>query len=271
VTSLEAPSSDLDPARVAALFESGGASVGRPLTVVALTESTNDDAKRAAREGAPSGALFVADAQTRGRGRLGRVWHSPAGENLYASFVLRPALPLGVVPAVTLAAGLAVVDAIEPALPRVSLGLKWPNDVLAGGRKIAGILCESQITDGVLGWLVVGVGINVKTREFPGELSDVATSIALSGGLDLDRGALLCRLAVAMAIRMEAIAARGLAEIAREVGARDALRGQHISIDGVAGIALGIASDGSLRVRRADGSEHQYAAGEVTIGWDRRS
>src|SRR5258705_9100925 len=105
---------DLDDTRIVTELVRRGIPVGRPLTLVSVTTSTNDDAKRAAHEGAPSGAAFVADAQTRGRGRLGRTWHSPPGENLYASFLLRPALDPRRAPLVTLASGLAGGAAVEP-------------------------------------------------------------------------------------------------------------------------------------------------------------
>src|SRR5204863_9598302 len=106
-----------------------------PLVVVASTTSTNDDAKQAARDGVSSGAAFIADTQTSGRGRLGRSWHSPPGENLYASFVLRPSFSPHIAPIVTLAAGLAVADAVTPLVPGRALGLKWPNDVFIDDRK----------------------------------------------------------------------------------------------------------------------------------------
>src|SRR5258705_13642803 len=116
---------DLDDTRIVTELVRRGIPVGRPLTLVSVTTSTNDDAKRAAHEGAPSGAAFVADSQTRGRGRLGRTWHSPPGENLYASFLLRPSLDPRRAPLVTLASGLAVADAIEPLVRGAHVALKW--------------------------------------------------------------------------------------------------------------------------------------------------
>jgi BirA family transcriptional regulator, biotin operon repressor / biotin---[acetyl-CoA-carboxylase] ligase len=174
-------------------------------------------------------------------------------------------LPLHVAPAVTLAAGLAVVDAIEGSVPSVTLGVKWPNDVLADGKKIAGILCESQIVDGALGFLVVGVGINVRTREFPGELAALATSMSLCGAGHASRGDLLIALCQTLATRLDALGTSGVVELTRELARRDALRGRSIIVEGAAGVALGIAEDGSLRVRMADGSEKTFAAGEVTL------
>jgi BirA family biotin operon repressor/biotin-[acetyl-CoA-carboxylase] ligase len=258
--------SDLDRSRVERLLAASGSPFGRPLVLMSTTESTNDEAKRAAREGVLSGALFVAEAQTKGRGRFGRAWHSPEGENLYASFVLRPALPPNVVPSVTLAAGLAALDAIAPRVAPRAAGLKWPNDVLVDDRKIAGILSEAQMTDGKLGWLVVGIGINVRTGAFPGELAQNATSLALSGARDLDRSALLVDLSCALSRRLDALAKDGLADLVRQFSAKDALLGRSITIEGSPAVALGIAGDGSLRVRRPDGTERSFAAGEVSLG-----
>jgi BirA family transcriptional regulator, biotin operon repressor / biotin---[acetyl-CoA-carboxylase] ligase len=194
---------DLDTASIEREIASRGALLGRPLVVVESTTSTNDDAKQAAREGAPSGAAFIADAQTGGRGRLGRTWHSPPGENLYASFVLRPSLPPNAAPVVTLAAGLAVADAVAPLVPGRTVALKWPNDVLVDDRKVAGILTEANLSDARASWIVIGVGINVRTTTFPAEVALRATSLALAGADDLDRGALFVALAVALSARIE--------------------------------------------------------------------
>lgn len=144
-------------------------------------DSTNDEAKRLGIEGAPSGCVVWARSQPKGRGRRGRAWDGPPG-NLYMSLLLRPhatpaaAAPLGFV------AALAVGEGCAPFLPETAQPrYKWPNDVLVGGRKISGILLESQaLSDGFLDWLVVGIGINVASHpegtEFP------ATSVTASGG-----------------------------------------------------------------------------------------
>src|SRR6478736_6410742 len=137
---------DLDRLSIERELAVGGTALGHPLVVVDSTASTNDDAKQAARDGAPSGSAFISDTQTGGRGRLGRSWHSPPGENLYASFVLRPSLSSSAAPLVTLAAGLAVADAIASLVPERSVGLKWPNDVQIDDRKLAGILTEAQLS-----------------------------------------------------------------------------------------------------------------------------
>jgi BirA family biotin operon repressor/biotin-[acetyl-CoA-carboxylase] ligase len=247
--------------------------------VTRSTASTNDDAKRAAHAGAPEGAAFVADTQTSGRGRLGRVWHSPPGENLYASFVLRPGLSASSAQLVTFAAGLAVVDAVanlvtppahsrsaektEVGAPRVLL--KWPNDVLVDGRKLAGILCEAHWAGGRVSWIVVGVGINVRTTEFPEELRARATSLALAGAVAPDRGEIFVDLAASLAARVAKLTHGDSRDVVRDFAALDALAGRTIVVDGSEALALGIADDGSLRIRRRDGTESTCAAGEVQL------
>jgi BirA family biotin operon repressor/biotin-[acetyl-CoA-carboxylase] ligase len=135
------------------------------------TASTNDDVRRLAGEGALEGTLVWADRQTAGRGRRGRRWESPVG-NLYLSLLLRPETPLARAGQVGFMAALAVAEATAGLLPGRSVVCKWPNDVLVEGRKVAGLLLESEARrDGTAAWLVLGVGINVESHpegmEFP--------------------------------------------------------------------------------------------------------
>ena len=172
-----------DPARPshAAPLEPGALPPFYACTHLAETGSTNDEAKALAASGAPEGTLIWADRQTAGRGRRGRAWQSPMG-NLYASLVLRPAAPLGQVGQLGFAAALAIAETATMLLPSATVvQCKWPNDVLIGGRKAAGLLLETDSrTDGTAAWLVLGFGINVASHpegmEFP------ATSLAAGGG-----------------------------------------------------------------------------------------
>jgi BirA family transcriptional regulator, biotin operon repressor / biotin---[acetyl-CoA-carboxylase] ligase len=210
--------SDLDGPRIEQALERDGVALGRPLSIVDVTGSTNDDAKAAAHGGIASGAAFVADTQTAGRGRLGRAWHSPAGENLYVSFVLRPDHPDRTVPFVTLAAGLATADAIAP-LIECAVQLKWPNDVLVSNRKIAGVLCESAVSKERT-FVVVGIGLNVRTTVFPPDLAPTSTSLALAGAKMLDRSTVLVSIATALSIRMNMLARGESERILRDFSAR---------------------------------------------------
>jgi BirA family biotin operon repressor/biotin-[acetyl-CoA-carboxylase] ligase len=147
-----------------------------PVYYLEITASTNDLAKTLGAEGAPEGTLVVAEAQTAGRGRLGRNWLSPPGVGLYVSLLLRPPLPCRDLPPLTLTAAVAVVRALTR-ITGVTPGIKWPNDLLLSGKKIGGILTELK-TDGDRPYVVVGLGLNVNTREFPPELEGRATSLA---------------------------------------------------------------------------------------------
>lgn len=142
-------------------------------------DSTNEEARRQARDGAPEGTLIWGRAQTAGRGRRGRSFISPPG-NLYLSVLLRPERSAAEAAQLGFAAALAIADAVAPLLPaRVRLGLKWPNDVLLDGRKLSGILLESQASEGRLDWLVLGMGVNVVS--FPEGLDHPATSLFAVG------------------------------------------------------------------------------------------
>jgi BirA family biotin operon repressor/biotin-[acetyl-CoA-carboxylase] ligase len=144
-------------------------------------DSTNTQAKRLSREGAPNGTVVAADVQTQGRGRRGRQWITPGGRNLAFSILLRPEFPTDKASMVTLVAAMAVVKAISQ-IPGLSPVIKWPNDVVLGGRKVCGILTELSVQDGQIENVIVGIGINVKRQDFPAELAETATSLEEQGG-----------------------------------------------------------------------------------------
>ena len=142
--------------------------------------STNDEARRLAREGAPEGTTVCALEQTAGRGRHGRLWRSPPG-NLHASLIVRPDCPAGKAAQLGFAAALAIGDALQAKLPAtVRLSYKWPNDVLLRGRKVAGILLESETTAGQdTAFVIVGIGVNLVSS--PRQVDFPATSLAQEG------------------------------------------------------------------------------------------
>ncbi len=155
--------------------------------------STNTAAMAAAAEGAPEGTVLLAEEQTAGRGRGANSWQSPRSTGIYCSAILRPALPPSDVLILSLAAGLAVQTAIRDVDSRVELDLKWPNDLLIGGKKVCGILAEMNAEATRVRYIVVGIGINVNQNSFPRELG--ATSLQLTTGSEWSRvelvGALL--------------------------------------------------------------------------------
>jgi BirA family biotin operon repressor/biotin-[acetyl-CoA-carboxylase] ligase len=258
--------SDLDAAAIARALDRLGSTVGRPLSVVASTASTNDDARAAAAAGAPHGAAFVADAQTAGRGRGGHAWHSPPGENLYLSLVLRPRVPATSVAPITLAVGVALARALEALLEgRAPVRVKWPNDVLAGdpSRKLAGVLVEGQLRGSEVVSLVAGAGVNVRAASFPPELAARATSLALLGCPSLDRSTILAEICAAVGAAVAAFEADRLASFRGDLDRLDALRGARIEVAGARGVGDGIDAEGRLLIRGPDGLVTAVASGEV--------
>jgi len=183
--------SDLAPSAVLPVLATRR--LGRAYESLPACASTNDEVAVRAAAGAAEGLLVTAELQTGGRGRRGRSWHSPCGENLYASLLLRPALPARLAGPLTLLAGAAMAEALSAL--GFSPRLKWPNDVLldtpAGLRKVAGILAEMASDGDRVRHVVLGVGVNVNGQEFPGPLARLATSLRLVRGSKLDRGTVL--------------------------------------------------------------------------------
>jgi BirA family transcriptional regulator, biotin operon repressor / biotin---[acetyl-CoA-carboxylase] ligase len=265
--------SDLTAEAIARELDRLGAPVGHPLVVASVTASTNDDARAAAAAGAAHGASFVADAQTAGRGRGGHTWHSPPGENLYLSMVLRPRVPADGIASITLAVGVAVARVLSAALAgRAPVWVKWPNDVLAGPvtstglpRKLAGVLVEAQLRGSEVGSLVVGVGVNVHAASFPAEIAERATSLALLGGEGLDRSALAARLIAGIGAAVARFEHDRLASFTADLDRLDALRGAVVEVAGVRGVAVGIDAEGRLRVRGEGGAVTAVVSGEVQM------
>lgn len=157
------------------------------------TGSTNTDAMAAGRNGAPHGSVFFTDEQTAGRGRGDHRWHSSAGDGLYVSALLRPSMALSHLPVLPLAAGVAAASAIAIAAG-LTVDLRWPNDLLIGARKCGGILVESKPERGDVGFVVIGIGVNVHQRVFDPGLSTPATSLDIEAGRRVGRQALLIAL-----------------------------------------------------------------------------
>ncbi|WP_334077128.1 biotin--[acetyl-CoA-carboxylase] ligase [Paenibacillus sanfengchensis] len=180
----------LDPQRV--LQELRTRSFGRHLKLVEVTTSTQEEVRLLAEQGAPSGALVVAEEQTGGRGRQGRKWFSPPRKGVWMSLLLRPERPLSFAPQLTLLIAVAVCRAIRKT-SGVDAGIKWPNDLLVQGKKVCGILVESVSEDERIRYCIAGIGIdvNVEARELPADLQPVATSLKIESGQTQDRAALI--------------------------------------------------------------------------------
>jgi BirA family transcriptional regulator, biotin operon repressor / biotin---[acetyl-CoA-carboxylase] ligase len=255
-----------DLVRAPALVAERGGLLGRPMWLLSSTSSTNDEAKRAARQGAPHGATWVAEEQTAGRGRQGRTWVSPAGENLLFSVLVRAAIAPPRVPQVALVAGLAVHSAVLAAIAPRTPKIKWPNDIVVAEKKIAGVLVEAITTGRRVEAVVIGVGINVHTRAFPDEIEERATSVALWSRDIPDRAAILADTLAAIDADLGLVVARGLPLLRARLQAADGLVGQRVRNDaGDEGVASGIDDEGRLRVKSDDGAVARWAAGEVHL------
>jgi BirA family biotin operon repressor/biotin-[acetyl-CoA-carboxylase] ligase len=247
-----------------------GRDAARPLVVRDVTGSTNDDALAAAAAGAPHGSVFVADAQTSGRGRSGHTWHSPPGENVYLSMVARPRVPAASVPSITPAVGVAVARAAADRLAgRARVWVKWPNDVLAGprddARKLAGVLVEALLRDAEVTSLVIGVGVNVQSTTFPPELAGRATSLAGLGAADLARSSIAAEIVAALDAAVARFEDGGFPGFRDDAARLDWLGGRRVSVGGTRGVASGIDGEGRLLVERDDGEVVAAATGEVVM------
>lgn len=244
--------SSFDPERFEKIAADRSLCLGQPLIFHADTPSTNDVAMRLCQQGAPHGLVVVTDHQSRGRGRRGRVWYSThPGENLLFSVILRLSTESELLGSLTLAMGLGLRDALAPSLDQ-ELRIKWPNDVLVNGRKLAGILVESQLFPGQIPAFIVGVGLNVHTRELPESIRSVATSLNLLGARVTDREVILADILECLNNRTLAWRNFGPQSVVADLRECDALQGKRITVDGVPGRSAGIDDTGALMFLPAD-------------------
>ncbi len=240
-------------------------------------DSTNHVAGELARKGAAHGTTVVAECQTAGRGRLGRSFYSPAGANLYTSIVLRPEITTAEAPTWILAAAVAVADAIADSVGDPDIvEIKWPNDILLAGLKTSGILMELVAEATRVGYLVLGIGVNlnVDRNSFPDEFRDRATSLASHCGHPIDRLDFARRLYKKLDETLGLCGEQGFEAIRPQFEALFRMRGQTVRVlqlDGpeIEGTALGIDSDGALRISPERGKEIRVIAGDVTLARER--
>lgn len=174
---------------------------GQRIVYMDVTGSTNNDAGGLAQNGAPGGTLVVADRQDSGRGSRGRSWSTPSGSNIAMSIIVRPDAPPAKVPMLTLVMGLSVAEGVDLSISEMVPGdrgrdcfIKWPNDIVIGGRKICGILTELHMNpDNTISDVVIGVGINVTMVDFPDEIKNTAGSILSQTGVRVDRSLVVAR------------------------------------------------------------------------------
>jgi BirA family biotin operon repressor/biotin-[acetyl-CoA-carboxylase] ligase len=239
--------------------------LGRNLIYLTQTGSTQNAARAEAERGAPEGTAVLAEEQTGGRGRLGRPWVSPAGKNLYVTIIMRPLTEH--LRTLSIVAPLAVAEALEGAAG-LTCRIKWPNDVLVGGRKIAGVLTETTLAGAAVKYALVGIGVNVNldAATVP-EIADIATSVRRELGREVSREEVLAALLNAFEARyrdaQEGDAAfRAWRSRLETLGRRvRATMGERME----EGIAEDVDAQGSLLIRRDDGSLATVEAGDVTL------
>lgn len=246
------------------------ATLGRSIEYHDAVDSTNRVAAELARRGGLEGTVVVADAQSAGRGRRGRRWESPAGENLYFSVLLTPNVGPARVPQLALVAAVAVHEGLAECCPQIPALIKWPNDILVGGRKAAGILCEASLEADHVHRAILGVGINVNGTSVPRALRATATTLRIAGGREVSRPALLG----AILNRLEALY-RGWLQVGDLSGLLasfeeySALNGRTVAAESPSGVvrgtARGITPTGELVIETAGGELLHLFAGDVHL------
>jgi BirA family biotin operon repressor/biotin-[acetyl-CoA-carboxylase] ligase len=245
-----------------------GARIGHTIEYFPTISSTSDRAREVAGTDAREGVVVIAEAQTQGRGRLGRRWESPPNGTLYGSVLLRPAIVPEDAPLVGLVAGLATAEAVAQWAPQARI--KWPNDVLIDGLKTAGNMTELHAGANAAA-LIVGIGVNphIGIEELPAELRHKATSVAASSGQAVDRTAFAAALLASLQGRYELFCAGGFQALRESWEGLSCLTGRRVQIGGAgapqAGTVLGMGDDGTLRLLSEDGCEMRVVAGDVTV------
>lgn len=238
--------------------------------------STNTVLKDAAVKGAPRGSLAVCEIQTQGKGRLQRQWDAAEGENLLQSLLLSPALPVEQAPLCTLAAAVAMAQAISDTVPGLQPGIKWPNDIVLSGRKCVGILSELFADMDGIQFIVMGVGVNVNQRRFEGELAGKATSLFLergklkeAGPLPIDRRKLLCAYLYHMEQAVAALERDGMRGILPSYEKYSVTLGSRVRVVGggedFTGTAQAVDDTGALLVQEDQGPLRRVLSGDVSV------
>ncbi len=237
--------------------------IGRSILHEMTCDSTMDIARSEAQDGASHGTIVFAEEQTAGRGRFGRSWTSPPGANLYLTLILRP--PLERLRSLSMIAPLAVCLAVED-VTGVSAQIKWPNDVIVGGRKLSGILVESEVSGDDVRFALVGIGVNVNLDvDAADEIRDIATSLMRERGRPVSREATL----VGLLNHFEQLYESPSSEVVKAWRTRLETLGRRVTVtagdQSYEGIAEDVNERGSLVLRLSDGSSMTFEAAEVSL------
>lgn len=245
--------------------------IGRRLVCLPETTSTNADAFRMAEAGAEEGTTVIADAQSCGKGRRGRVWSSPSGVNLYCSVVLRPAIMPHEAPQLTFLSAVAVARAIEQTAA-LEPEIKWPNDVLISGRKVAGLLNEMSAETDRVNFVILGIGVNLNMTlvQFPADVRTPATSLLLEQGLPVNRAQFAATMMGELDRLYTDFLQHGFGPVRDEWQQRCNANGREVvvtdgDIETVRGMFHGIDGDGALLVRSPDGMVERILSGDVRV------
>lgn len=247
-----------------------GKKIGGTIYFLPEVTSTNDYAFRLAAGGAPEGTVVIADRQTKGKGRMDRVWQSPPRANLYASVILKPPVEPAQAPQITLLAGVAVADALALYCPR-EVTLKWPNDVKIRGRKVCGILTEMKTMRGIIDFVVVGIGINVNVKrdELDDAFRNAASSLREEVGRELSRLDLTENLFAHLEDLYGKYIREGFGPIRDRWLSYADIMGKLMQVvfgDEIReGVAVGIDEDGALLLRDETGTVRRILAGDASV------
>nr|PZN03475.1 MAG: biotin--[acetyl-CoA-carboxylase] ligase [Bacillota bacterium] len=230
--------------------------------------STNDEAKKLAQMGAPHGTLVIAEEQTGGRGRLGRKWVSPPGQGIWLSIILRPSLEPSEAPRITMACAVAAAKAIRQEVG-VNCLIKWPNDLLIDGKKVAGILTEMSADMDKIHYVVTGIGMNVNNAEFPPDIEKTATSLKLASGEEVERLKILTQFLSQFEEiyrsleggKFEAILGEWR-QLSCNLGKRVRIIGRNFELEGT---ALDVDGDGALLIKTDEGQVERVLSGDVSL------
>ena len=223
--------------------------------------STQDELRRLAESGAREGTVVVSDHQTRGRGRMQRSWLDEPGSNLLFSLLFRPEIPPARVPQLSLLAAVACAEALG-AVTGLAIRIRWPNDLMANGRKVAGILAEAATAGDRVAYVLLGIGINVNQKEFPADLAARATSLTLELDRPLDRETLLEALLGSLERWYARYLTDGFAPVRAAWREASASLGQRVEDGAVGGTVEDLDLDGGLLVRTVGGDLVRLVAGE---------
>jgi BirA family biotin operon repressor/biotin-[acetyl-CoA-carboxylase] ligase len=247
-----------------------GKLIGHQVYFFSEIDSTNNEAHRLGVDGAPEGTVVIADSQTKGKGRLQRAWHSPAGMNIYTSIILRPDLKPDHAPQISILAGVSVAEIMDNFCPGM-VNLKWPNDVLLQGKKVCGILAQMKTSANRVDFIILGIGINVNIdyNQLSQDIKNTATSLTIETGRKISRQELIIGLYENLAKWYKKLMEGGFGAVKEKWLSMAPMIGQRVQImsenEVISGKALGIDEQGALLLLTAEDRKIKISAGDATI------